>query len=393
MGVTTSVWTPPPADEDGLTGWLRERAPVERDPAGIWHVFGYPEVKEVLANYGAFSNNVVKPVRDDSPMRLYGQGNLTWMDPPRHRQLRGLVNQVFTPRYVAGLEPMIRETTETFLSAIRQHETVSYVDDFAAPVVATVIARMLGIPGKGLTLFQQWSKALLAVCDPGAEQNGLQAVFTTTQVAEAFLHRFIARRRATPADDLTSGLIAAEVDGERLGDDEIAGLIALLMSTGQAATMTLVNAVVLLARHPESLATLRARPELLDPAIDEIMRYRSQTTRVDRKTTQDVAVAGHEIPAGQTVAVWFASANRDPRVFADPEAFDITRSPNPHIGFGHGIHYCLGAPLARMEIRIALRRLLESSVDFTVDTVRMLDPRLMYGAAEAGVRFEWRETA
>lgn len=390
--MTTSVWTPPPADEAGLTDWLRDREPVQRDPGGAWHVFGYHEVKEVLHNHGAFSNNVVKPVRDDSPMRLYGTGNLTWMDPPRHRQLRGLVNQVFTARYIAGLEPMIRETAETLLDGIRGRTEVSYVDEFASPVVATVIARMLGIPEKGLRLFQEWSKDLLELCDPSAEQNSLQKIFTRTQIAEAFLHRFISRRRAAPADDLTSGLIAAEVDGERLGDDEIAGLMALLMSTGQAATMTLTNAIFLLARHPESLAKLRARPELLDSAIEEIMRYRSQTTRVDRKTTRDVVVAGHEIPAGQTVAVWFASANRDPRVFADPEVFDIERSPNPHIAFGHGIHFCLGAPLGRMEIRIALRRLLESTVDFTVDPAgtRMLDPRLMYGASEAAVRFDWR---
>ena len=394
--MTTGVWTPPPADEVGLTDWLRDRDPVERDPGdGGWHVFGYPEVKQVLADHGAFSNAVVHPVRDDSPMNLYRSGNLTWMDPPRHRQLRGLVNQVFTPRYVAGLEPMIHETVEMFLDAIRRHAEVSYVYEFAGPVVATVIARMLGIPGKGLRLFKEWSRDLLAVADPSVEQNALQKVAAKTQIAEAYLHKFIATRRAAPADDLTSGLIAAEVDGERLGDEEIAGLVALLMSTGQAATMTLANAVIILARHPESLATLRARPDVLDSAIDEIMRYRSQTTRVDRKTTRDVAIGEHEIPAGQPVAVWFASANRDPRVFADPDVFDIERSPNPHIAFGHGIHYCLGAPLARMEVRIAVRRLLDSTVDFTVDPAgtRMLDPRLMFGASEAAVRFDWKEPA
>lgn len=389
----TSEWTPPPADEVALTDWLRDRDPIQRDPGGGgWHVFGYHEVKEVLANYDAFSNAVVRPVSDDSPMRLYRTGHLPWMDPPRHRQLRALVNQAFTPRYVAGLEPMVRETVETFLSSIRGRAEVSYLDEFASPVVATVIARMLGIPDKGLRLFQEWSKDLLALADPSVEQNGLQKVLTKTQLADAFLHKFIAKRRATPADDLTSGLIAAEVDGERLSDDEIAGLIALLMSTGQAATMTLVNAIIVLARHPESLATLRARPDLLDSAIEEIMRFRNQTTRVGRKTTRDVEIGGHEIPAGQTVVVWYAGANRDPRVFADPDVFDIERSPNPHIAFGHGIHFCLGAPLGRLEVRIALGRLLESTVDFTVDPAgtRLLDPRLMFGASEALVRFDWR---
>jgi cytochrome P450 len=392
--VTTTVWTPPPAGERELTAWLRDRCaedPVQREPGGGWHVFGYREAKEVLSDYASFSNAVVRPVPDDSPMRLYRNGNLTWMDPPRHRQLRALVTQVFSARYVAGLEPMIRETVETFLGGIRNQAEVSYVEDFASPVVATVIARMVGIPDKGHRLFRQWSTDLLTLADPGVEQNGLQKVLTNTQIAEAYLHQFIGRRREKPADDLTSGLIAAEVDGERLGDDEIAGLVALLMSTGQAATMTLANAVLVFDEHRDALETLRARPELLESAIEEVMRYRNQTTRVGRKTTKDVVVAGHEIPAGAQVAVWYAAANHDPRVFTDPGTFDIERSPNPHLALGHGIHFCLGAPLARLELRIALRRLLDTTTGFSVDraATRLLDPRLMFGASEATVRFDW----
>lgn len=165
------------------------------------------------------------------------------------------------------------------------------------------------------------------------------------------------------------------------------------MSTGQAATITLVNAMIVLGRHPEAVAKLRARPELLDSAIDEVMRYRSETTRVERRTIRDVVIGGHEIPAGESVSVWIAAANRDPRVFDDPHVFDIERSANPHIAFGHGIHYCLGAPLARLEIRIALRELLDSTFDFAIDPAgtRLLDPRLMFGASEATVRFIWKE--
>ncbi|WP_069170582.1 cytochrome P450 [Streptomyces griseus] len=393
--MTTSTWTPPPADEAALTEWLRARDPVTRAPGnGGWHVFGYPEVKEVLADHGSFSNSVVRPVPEDSPMRLYRTGNLTWMDPPRHRNLRGLVSQAFTPRWAAGLEPMIHETVGTFLARLRGREEVSFVREFASPVVATVIARMLGVPEKGQRLFQEWSRSLLALADPSAEGNGLQKVLSLTQVAEAYLHQFVAARRAAPTDDLTSKLIAAEIDGEHLGDDETAGLIALLMSTGQAATITLVNAVIVLGRHPEAVATLRARPDLLDPAVGEVMRYRSETTRVERRTVRDVVIGGHVIPAGESVSVWIAAANRDPRIFDDPHVFDIERPANPHIAFGHGIHYCLGAPLARLEIRIALRALLDSTLDFTVDPAgtRLLDPRLMFGASEAAVRFAWKET-
>ncbi|WP_190620438.1 cytochrome P450 [Streptomyces venezuelae] len=392
--MTTSVWTPPPADEAELTDWLRAREPVTRAPGtGGWHVFGYTEVKEVLANHGAFSNAVVRPVPDDSPMRLYRTGNLTWMDPPRHRNLRGLVSQAFTPRWVSGLEPMVRETVGSFIDGLHGRDEVDFVREFASPVVATVIARMLGIPTKGQQLFQEWSRSLMTLADPSAEGNGLQKVLTLTQLAEAYLHRFIAQRRAAPTDDLTSKLIAAEIDGDRLGDDETAGLIALLMSTGQAATITLVNAMIVLGRHPDAVAELRARPELLDAAIDEVMRYRSETTRVERKTVRDVVIGGQLIPAGESVSVWIAAANRDPRVFEDPHVFDIERPHNPHIAFGHGIHYCLGAPLARLEIRIALRELLDSTLDFTIDPARtrLLDPRLMFGASEATVGFTWKE--
>lgn len=389
-------WVSPPTDEDGVLSWLRhmrDRDPVQREPGGGWHIFGYDEVRAVLSNHGAFSSAVVGPLPEDSAMRLYRNGNLTWMDPPRHRQLRGLVSRVFTPRYIADLEPMITATVDEFLTRIRGKDTVAFVDEYASPITSTVIARMMGVTEGGNRLFRQWSRDLMALADPATPKNGLRKVFTNTQVVSAYLHDQIRRRRADPGDDLLTALVMSEVDGERLGDDDIAGLVALLLATGQAATLTQVNAVICLDRHRDAMARLRSDPALLGDAIEEVMRYRNQTMRLDRKTVEDVVVGGHEIPAGQPVAVWLAAANFDGKAFPDPERFDIGRSPNPHLGLGHGIHYCLGTSLARLEIRIALERLLRHTEDFSVDYAesRLLDPRLMFGAHEIALRPRWRD--
>ncbi|CRK56741.1 putative cytochrome P450 hydroxylase [Alloactinosynnema sp. L-07] len=394
MATRAATWTDPPADEAGVVAWLREMCDsgsIRHDPNGDWHIFGYADVLDALSNHAAFSNAVVGPPPEDSPMNLYRTGNLSWMDPPRHRQLRALVNRVFTPRYVAGLEPMVIATVEEFLDKIRSADRIAYVEEYAAPVVSTVIARMVGIPPGGTRLFRQWSKDLMALADPETTNDGLQTVFTNTQVIGLYLREFIQKRRRDPRDDLTSGLIAAEVDGERLDDAEIAGLIAHLLATGQAATLTLVNAVICLDQHPAATARLRSDPTLLGTTVEEVMRFRNQTTRLTRRTVEDVSIGGHVIPAGQSVSIWLAAANRDPRAFPDPDTFDIERAPNPHLALGHGIHYCLGTSLARMEIGIALDRLLRETRHFSVDyaTSRLLDPRQMFGANEISLRVDW----
>ncbi len=313
------------------------------------------------------------------------------MDPPRHRQLRSLVGRVFTPRYVAGLAPMIEATVEEYLAAVRGRPRFEYVNEYASPIVSTVVARMMGVPPQGQELFRRWSADLLSLIDPHSTSNTLAQVVVRIRLMAAYLHEYVDRRRDSPRDDLASGLIQAEVDGERLSDDEIVGLIALLLSTGQAATLTLVNAVICLDQHPDATARLRGDLDLLGPAIEEVMRYRNQTTRVARYTVRDATVGGHTIPAGQPVTVWLAAANRDPRAFARPEVFQPDRAPNPHLALGYGIHFCLGAALARQEIALALRRLLEQTSRLSVDYAasRLLDPRLIFGASELTVEAQW----
>jgi 2,3-diaminopropionate biosynthesis protein SbnA len=388
-------WTSPPAEEAEFLAWLderRERAPVQCSPKQDgWHVFGYAESMAVLADHAAFSSEPPNTLPPESAFQLFRSGNLSWMDPPRHRQLRALVGRVFTPRYVAGLARMVEATVEEYLSAVRGRPRFEYVNDYASPVVATVVARMVGIPPKGQELFRQWSADLLALIDPRSASNVLGRVAGRARLISAYLHEYLGRRRNDPKDDLASALTRAEVDGERLSDDEVVGLIALLLSTGQAATLTLVNAMIVLDQHPEAMARLRGDISLLGPAIEEVMRFRNQTTRVARQTVKEATVGGHTIPAGQPVTVWLAAANRDRSVFEQPDLFRLDRAPNPHLALGHGIHYCLGAALARQEIDVAMRRILEQTSHLSVDyeASRLLDPRLIFGASELTITAQW----
>ncbi len=396
MITQAAEWTSPPADEDGFLAWLRTRrdiGAVQEEPGtGDWHIFTYPEAMAALADYSALSNAVISEARPDSPMALYQNGNLTWLDPPRHGELRALVNKVFTPQYVAGLRPTIEATVEEFLDRIRPKTTVAYVEEFASPIVSTVIARMVGIPDRRQQLFRTWSRDLLALIDTRSTSGNAQTVARNTQLIAFYLHEYITERRREPGEDLVSRLIAAEVDGKSLNDDEIAGLVALLMSTGQAATVTLGNAVICFDQHPDALARLRAEPALLSSAIDEVIRYRNQTTRVSRRSVRPVSIGGKLIPSGRSVSIWLAAANRDPQRFDDPDTFDLGRSPNHHLALGHGIHYCLGASLARAEIETALGRLLAQTRQFAVDyeESRLLDPRAMFGASEISLQIQWR---
>jgi cytochrome P450 len=394
MGTPTVAWTNPPANEADLFAWFREmRAhdPVQRDPKGEWHVFGYPEAVQVLGDHANFSN-VIAEVPGGSSIKLFGSGNLAWMDQPRHRQLRSLVNRVFTPRYVAGLEPAIASTAGAMLEKVRRADVVKFVDDYAFPVMLTVIAEMVGVPREDYPLFGKWLKVLLAITEPAGE-NLLEPFALLTREMDRTLHEQIARRRVEPADDLISRLIAADVDGERLDDDEIAGLVALLVATGEGgATQTLSNALICLDREPAVTARLRAEPHLVDGAIEEVMRHRSQTTRVARRTVRDTVVGGHLIPEGAGLSVWLIAANRDERKFADPDRFVPDRSPNQHISLGSGIHFCLGAPLARLEVRLVLAQFLRATRGFSVDYAnsRLLDPRMICGVRELVLRVDWR---
>ena len=336
-----------------------------------WHVLGHPETNAILADPAAFSSDLtaLQPAQDD--LELFQRGNFVRMDPPQHRKLRTLVSQAFTPRVVAGLEPRIAALTTELLDGVG--ERFDLVDALAYPLPVIVIAELLGIPTADQALFRKWADVLLSQeVDPDqslAEASGkaLAAVAPTMREMNAYFLDYIRSRRADPGDDLTSKLVQAEVDGERLADEEIIGFVGLLLIAGHiTTTATLGNSVVTFQENPDALAEIRTDPTLLPAAIEEVLRVRTPFPRLARLAKVDTEVGGVRIPAGQLVMPWLTAANRDERVFAEPNRFDIHRKPNPHLTFGHGIHFCLGAPLARLEARVALRMLLQRFRDLEV---------------------------
>jgi cytochrome P450 len=360
---------------DDFLAWLeaaRERGQVHfDDKQQCWHVLGHPEAGAVLSDPAVFSSDLTALQPQQEDLALFQRGNLVRMDPPRHRTLRSLVSQAFTPRVVAGLEPRIAELTGQLLDGAG--ERFDLVDALAYPLPVIVIADLLGVPTSDRGLFRRWADVLLgqevdpdqALLEAGEQAAG--AVAPVLREMNAYFLDHIRSRRSHPADDLTSRLVQAEVDGERLAYEEIVGFAGLLLVAGHVTTTaTLGNSVLALSEAPDAAAEVRADPGLLPVAIEEVLRLRTPFPRVARWTTTEAEVGGVRIPAGQVVLPWLAAANRDGRVFTEPDRFDVRRRPNPHLTFGHGVHFCLGAPLARLEARVALRLLLERYRDIEV---------------------------
>jgi cytochrome P450 len=350
------------------------------DKQQCWHVLGHPEASTILSDPAVFSSDLTALQPDQEDLALFQRGNFVRMDPPQHRKLRTLVSQAFTPRVVADLEPRIAELTTELLD--RAGERFDLIDALAYPLPVIVIAELLGIPTTDRSLFRRWADALFnQEVDPDRplREVGEQAVTAVAPIMRemnAYFLDYIRSRRARPGSDLTSKLVQAEVDGERLADEEIVGFVGLLLLAGHiTTTATLGNSVVTFQDNPDAVAEVRADPSLLPAAIEEVLRVRTPFPRLARMTTAETEVAGVRMSAGQVVLPWLAAANRDERVFADPSRFDIHRRPNPHLAFGHGIHFCLGAPLARLEARVALRLLLERYRDVEVATDEQVEHR------------------
>jgi cytochrome P450 len=261
---------------------------------------------------------------------------------------------------------------------------VDLAAEFSVPLPMRVIAELLGVPAADWTRYKRWSDVILRIANTisrdEAAARTIQEFRAVTDEMRAWLPELIARRRAAHADDLLTRLVEAEVDGERLTSEEILGFVQLLLVGGQETTANLINnAVLCFIEHPDQLARLRAAPELLPSAIEEVLRYRSPLQWMPRATRHDVEMRGTVIPAGQIVLPMIGSANRDEKQFPDAGRFDITRAPNPHLAFGHGIHACLGAPLARMEARIALADFLERAERFELAGDGPWEPRQALG--------------
>ena len=328
---------------------MREAQPVYYNPQyHYWQVFRYEDVQRVLSDYTSFSSVFGGGDQGHDPL----SSSLISMDPPRHRQLRNLVTQAFTPRSVAQLSERITTIVNQLLDQVAVTGHMDIIDDLAYPLPVIVIAEMLGIPQEDRPRFKVWSDAAVGAAYP--EEGNPQAEMS------AYFLNMIAQRSRESKDDLISALLAAQIDGQHLNQRELLGFCVLLLVAGNETTTNLIgNALLCFDEYPQVMEQLRSEPELVPGAIEEVLRYRSPVQYMYRRAVANVTIRDHEIQPGQMVLARIGSANRDEAQFPNPDHFDIRRTPNRHIAFGHGIHFCLGAPLARLEARIALTILLE----------------------------------
>ncbi|NUT70883.1 cytochrome P450 [Pseudarthrobacter sp. C4D7] len=367
---------------------MRTSAPVFRDDVtGSWHVFRYSDVQRVLSEHATFSSRM----GGDNPSgtgQLFASSLIT-TDPPRHRQLRSLVTQAFTPKAVDALAPRITGLTEDLLGGIAAGGNADLIRDLAYPLPVIVISELMGIPAEDRERFKHWSDVIVSQTRTGPAGANQDA--TTSEMVEYFL-ALIERRRSRPGTDLISTLLAAEIDGHKLTVPELLGFCSLLLVAGNETTTNLIgNAVLSLAEVPGALGRLRDDPALVPQALEEVLRFRSPVQSMYRVTVAETALGDRLLPAGSPVVAWIGSANRDEQQFPRAAEFDVDRNPNRHLAFGHGIHFCLGAPLARLEARIALEALLNRLPGLSVAPgaeLERMDSSIVYGLKELPVTWQ-----
>jgi cytochrome P450 len=287
-------------------------------------------------------------------------------DPPDHTRLRSLVNLTFTPRLIEHMRERIQVIADDLLDAIQDQKEVDLLDTFAFPLPILVISEMLGVPTEDRNQFRAWSNLIV---DASSDPEAIEGVRDGLMQFYNYIHTLIATKRQNPADDLLSQLIVTEAAGDKLSENELISMVFLLIVAGHETTVNLIgNGVLALLTHPDQLAKLQQDPSLIKTAIEEFLRYRSPVmTSTNRWAREDLTFGGQQIKRGEQVLIVLAAVNHDPDAFDDAEELDITRPENRHLAFGKGIHYCLGAPLARLEGQIAISTLLKRFPDLRLN--------------------------
>jgi hypothetical protein len=342
---------------------LRAADPVHLHETGFWLVTRYADAVAILRDPrfarppGPAAENVDSLVERDqlSPREFLRAYGILWQNPPDHTRLRRLVNKAFTPGVVNALRPKIQAIVDDLLHAAQERGGADLIADLAYPLPVQVIAELVGVPLEDRDSFRTWSLDLVGAFDPARGHDAMQR---GNMAVEAFVHYFrdlITERRARPREDLLSALIAAQDAGDRLSERELLANVIFLFVAGYETTVGLIgNGVLALLRHPDQLAELRGDPAFAASAVEELLRYDSPQQTIFWAVTEDVCWGDKVIRPGQEVLIMVGAVNRDPERFEEPDRLDLTRADNRHLAFSHGIHFCLGAPLARAEGQIAI---------------------------------------
>ena len=360
---------------------MRREDPVFQQPGldgktPIWFITRYAEVEQVLRDDQRFvrdpalalSPEVLEQFFEGSDPQVMAMTNNHMLnkDGKDHHRLRMLVSKAFTRPVIQGMRPRIAEIAEEILDGVEGRGQMELVNEYAFPLPIIVIAELLGIPTQDRDKFRTWSNAVVT---PVLTEEEQQESARLLREFVAYMQELVARRRENPEDDLLSGLIQAEEQGDRLSESELFSMLTLLIVAGHETTVTLIsNAVLALLRNPAQLQTLIDQPEAMVQAVEELLRYDSPVERaLTRWVAEDVELAGQQLQRGDLIIAVLGSANRDENHFEDPTELDLTRNPNQHLAFGKGAHYCLGSPLARLEAEIALNTLFQRFPDLALN--------------------------
>ena len=359
---------------------LRRKDPVHRlRTINAWVLTEYEDANAVLRDHARFS-------RDYGGKSAYR--SMLDTDPPDHTRLRTLVSKAFTPRSVADLAPRIQQIVDDLLDATEGRDRFDLIDAFAYTLSVIVIAEMLGVPSEDIDVFRGWSSDVALSVEPTVNDEQQRRIEESGEKLYEYFEGIIEQRRRDPQDDMITALIAAEDEGDRLSHEELLSTLLLLLVAGNETTRNLIgNGTLALVRNPDQLERLRDEPDLIDSAINEMLRYDSPVQLDGRMANEEVEIGGKVIMPGQRAICLLGAANRDPSVFTNPDVFDIGRQEASHIAFGRGIHYCLGAPLAMLEGRIAFSSLMKR-----FSSIRLLsEPEYREQVVLRGVKELWIE--
>ena len=359
---------------------LRERDPIHRMRlVDAWVLTRYEHADAVLRDHKRFS-------AEDRRFHDVGLTTMLDIDPPDHTRLRALVSRAFTPRSVRSWHGRVQAISDRLLDAVADEDRFDLISALGYPLPVTVIAEMLGVPAGDMDRFEGWSNDIALIVEPILTPAQVEAVRRATEELFVYFETIVEARQREPQEDIVSALLAAEEEGDKLTREELLSTMLLILVAGNETTRNLIgNGMLALMRHPDELQRLREAPDLLEPAVDELLRYDSPVQLDGRVVREDLELGGKRLRAGEKVIALLGAANRDPAAFADPDALDIGRTERSHLSFGRGIHYCLGASLAVLEARIAFRGLLDRFASIRLAA----EPRYRDGIVLRGVESLW----